>query len=304
MDLHGLRPVTQARLIIDSNKYSPRAHNKLVSQVLRESFHAERDQNPPDKRPLTINSTKANSGYPNYHPSCYGAFRVPIKAKLINEMNTEHKTTTNEYLKGVVQPVNNKTRSTAYGAITAELFFPSSAVHTPGSQHSPHKGTFKALNVRTFQHCICYDGAQAPGSIWQRMQSHRRVTTSECAKILRPHKGTLPFLNNGGKQNNGHLRPCTGILNTKMAVIEQRKKEVSNRIGTAQAPHRALMGKVMRVSTPQTAPEKRPESRYNRASLYVKLENGRGNSPEYHVPIIDMRFEEFAKQDIMPECWK
>lgn len=59
-----------------------------------------------------------------------------------------------------------------------------------------------------------------------------------------------------------------------------------------------------RVSTPQTALQKRPGSRYNKASLYSGLENGR-KSPEYKVPIIDMNLKDYAYHNsVMPSFWK
>ena len=59
-----------------------------------------------------------------------------------------------------------------------------------------------------------------------------------------------------------------------------------------------------RVSTPQTIPQKRPGSRYNKDSLYSGLENGR-KSPEYKVPIIDMNLKEYAYHNsVMPSFWK
>lgn len=66
-----------------------------------------------------------------------------------------------------------------------------------------------------------------------------------------------------------------------------------------------ITAKRIRVSTPQIDIGKRPESRYNKATLSMVLNNGRDISPGYHVPVIPMRLSEnFGEHMVYPSCWK
>lgn len=63
--------------------------------------------------------------------------------------------------------------------------------------------------------------------------------------------------------------------------------------------------RIIRLSTPQTSTDKRPESRYKQATLCVGLNNGREKSPDYRVPIFPMQFmENMHEQPVFPSCWK
>jgi len=310
MEIHSTnsynRPVTQARFTVDQSKPLPENNS-----LLRESFHDQAEWDSSLSRPLTINSTAGIHNnrilMSNYQPVCYGLQKAPIK------------------ITGkCIRPTQKMTaQNNAYGGITSELFFPSS---TSMNRKKPPPPTVKEINAIPLNPAGLYNGdcaavpIQVPtGSIWQKI--HRRVTTSECGRNFKTHpKSLLPVLNGVIKEKPENIfesRPCTGILPAKIAEeakLEQKPKKLnvagaSKRIGTAQSSKRSKFietqdQKPVRLSTPQTVTEKRPESRYNKETLYSKLEHGRASSPEYIVPIIDMRFSEVVGQQIIPECWK
>ena len=292
------RPVTQAHFIVEQTKPSPNP-----TKILRESFHDSPKWDPGYNRPLTISSTKPSYGrvMTNYQPTCYGAFRAAIKV----------------IGKPIKQSAKATPASNAYGAITAENFFPSSGSIVRNQKHP--RAANKAVNANFYGSSAYYNDmspvpiAATGENMLQKL--HRRVTTSECRRSLRQYpKSLLPLLYSKGRlDSKGDPRPCTGNFNAKTAPEPKPESKAHRmnpelRVGTAQIMQRAKLAepqqqKHVRVSTPQTS-EKRPESRYNKETLYTKLEHGRGNSPEYEVPIIDMRFEEVAGQQIIPECWK
>jgi hypothetical protein len=75
--------------------------------------------------------------------------------------------------------------------------------------------------------------------------------------------------------------------------------------GNKRGSENVKLERLMRLSTPQTTSERRPDSRYNCATLCAGLNNGRERSPDYRVPIVAMRFSEHAqKQPLLPDCWK
>lgn len=303
MELHGLRPVTQARMTGAADK-SPSPNSDFM---VRGNFLDAPDWNPASKRPLTINSTKLTLGRKaHYQPTCYGGFRMPVKARFVPDPATiaGAKCPSGPGFGRIVSSYGTNKSPTVYGAATEARFFPSEA---GAAARTPAEG-MRTGNIRSSGLC-CYEGA----GVWQRLRAHRRVTTSECVGgggLFGRQK--LPVLCRSPRPSENTLaRPYTGVVQGKAAVIAEappRKQKGGGRLGTALAGRRTLMIPAQpgqgRVSTPQTAPEKRPDSRYNRATLYAKLEHGRGNSPEYQVPIIDMRFAEFSCGPIMPECWK
>ena len=60
---------------------------------------------------------------------------------------------------------------------------------------------------------------------------------------------------------------------------------------------------IYRAFTPDVTVQKRPESRYNNATLFEKLENGR-KSLECDIPIIDMKLHEYKwHSSITPSIW-
>ena len=75
---------------------------------------------------------------------------------------------------------------------------------------------------------------------------------------------------------------------------------------TAQVKSRAeAVEPIIRLSTPQAKNTRRPDSRYNKETLFCGLDNGRDKSPDYMVPVLPMRLSEnISKQHILPGCWK
>lgn len=322
MDVQKFRPITQAHYTSCHDKCpvpqtAVKSNGDSSNDVL---INDEEWSNPAERRPLTFNCKKKNYNRKSYQPTCYGGFRAPIKAKMLNDMITgqgiimqggEVMKPRADFLGQQIQTNNNP-----YGAITAELFYRSSMMRTPGNQMKDLAGNVKAINLKNLQRCIFYEGAQPQSAAtWQRTQVPRRITTTECGTILRRPKKVLPLVKEkNGKEdiNSVYLRPYTGNLHTKTnceTVVEAHKTRVAhNRVGTAQVQQRVMIEKnqvkMMRVSTPRTCSEKRPDSRYNKATIYAKLEHGRGNSPEYQVPIIDMKLSEISTHAVMPSCWK
>eukprot|EP00826_Nyctotherus_ovalis_P012144 TRINITY_DN1317_c0_g2_i12.p1 TRINITY_DN1317_c0_g2~~TRINITY_DN1317_c0_g2_i12.p1 ORF type:complete len:258 (+),score=38.05 TRINITY_DN1317_c0_g2_i12:188-961(+) len=118
----------------------------------------------------------------------------------------------------------------------------------------------------------------------------------------------------GPKAKHSEKRPMTGSVNkyklnneASAASNENCANKLRNRRAkTAQGCDDLAGFKYVshRMSTPQTVLQKRPGSRYNKASLYSGLENGR-KSPEYKVPIIEMNLKDYAYHNsVMPSFWK
>lgn len=121
---------------------------------------------------------------------------------------------------------------------------------------------------------------------------HRNVITSEskrnCPKLL------LPKLEVDQVIPEEHKQPIGG----KFSPIE--RSNPSKRVATAQVKKNERA----RLRSQQGEGGRRPESRYNKESLYMKLDHGRASSPEYKVPILDMNFAEVLGRQIVPDCWK
>ena len=144
---------------------------------------------------------------------------------------------------------------------------------------------------------------------------HKRTNTTDSGRIFGSKPGPiLPILKiNTSKDNECRIRPCTGNIELKDIMADTVAEQIQKgrggiRIGTAQTNNQRKVGKMkqrsMRLSTPQTSGQKRPDSRYNKKTLYAKLEHGRADSPEYRVPIISMNFTELKEKQMIPECWK
>ena len=129
-----------------------------------------------------------------------------------------------------------------------------------------------------------------------------------------PYAVPLAQDKNAATKGSSHgipVRPNTGSkgLKDKIAELKQTgKKSMYSPPQTAQVKSRISEGskeRRMRISTPQTNSEKRPDSRYNRATLCAGLSNGRDKSPDYRVPVIPMNLHEnMQEQPVMPNCWK
>ncbi len=91
-----------------------------------------------------------------------------------------------------------------------------------------------------------------------------------------------------------------------VATIKGKRIGMPQPPQTAQVKSRAAAAeKIMRLSTPQTGCEKRPDSRYNKATLCAGLNNGRDKSPEYRVPVLPMKLSEnLDKHHVLPTCWQ
>lgn len=100
------------------------------------------------------------------------------------------------------------------------------------------------------------------------------------------------------------LRPNTGARKQGGYTNQDNKCPDTSQIKKrTQAKEKAV--RIMRLSTPQTVAEKRPDSRYNQATVCVGLNNNREKSPDYRVPILPMKFSENSQeQAVLPNCWK
>eukprot|EP00826_Nyctotherus_ovalis_P039082 TRINITY_DN3724_c0_g3_i1.p1 TRINITY_DN3724_c0_g3~~TRINITY_DN3724_c0_g3_i1.p1 ORF type:complete len:264 (-),score=45.14 TRINITY_DN3724_c0_g3_i1:130-921(-) len=131
-----------------------------------------------------------------------------------------------------------------------------------------------------------------------------RNNTAEFSRFFK-QGAVLPVLQGNVKAKpKEELRPCTGNSEWKELLADKAGETPKGRVGTAQTQKHGKGQRSVRISTPQTTSLKRPDSRYNKETLYAKLDYGRASSPEYKVPIIDMNFSEVRKQQIIPECWK
>eukprot|EP00826_Nyctotherus_ovalis_P026257 TRINITY_DN2052_c0_g3_i1.p1 TRINITY_DN2052_c0_g3~~TRINITY_DN2052_c0_g3_i1.p1 ORF type:complete len:220 (-),score=41.59 TRINITY_DN2052_c0_g3_i1:136-795(-) len=132
------------------------------------------------------------------------------------------------------------------------------------------------------------------GLIGQEKESswYRNVITSE-SKRNHP-KPLLPKLEIDQVIPEEHKQPIGG----KFSPTEH--SNVSKRVATAQVKKEERA----RLRSQQGEGGRRPESRYNKESLYMKLDHGRASSPEYKVPILDMNFAEMVGRQIVPDCWK
>lgn len=219
------------------------------------------------KRPLTINSNKPRS---NFQGTYYGGFKDTVKG--------------NPMLSSLYLPKSKK-KNVKY----SELEIPTTT------------GIKSNIKFPAELYGNMSKGQFAGGSPTNYGTMHFRTNTTE---ITRPFKTRpiLPILQATTKtKKKPEFRPCTGNSEWK-DLMADKEAEVIGRIGTAQKPSKGQ--RWARISTPQTTTQKRPDSRYNKETLYAKLDYGRANSPEYKVPVIDMNFSEVKKQQIIPECWK
>jgi len=118
-------------------------------------------------------------------------------------------------------------------------------------------------------------------------------------------------------KNKGLTRPNTGRVlcpamdkNQEENIQQKQAPILTNPIlypGTAYKMKRGPLYQssvLVPAKKPMTVPEKRPESRYNKASLFTTLENGRSSSPDYKVPILSMNLGESKEQQVLlPGCW-
>ncbi len=203
-----------------------------------------------------------------------GCFRLPATPRTVVPSETNGETAVHAY-----------SNFPGAGPVTARIITPGLGLLKVASLQSQ--------NPKNCNNSGCY---KEESTMWQRLkaQQQRQAFPRLCAKpvLIRPYTGTVP--------DKSQAPP------TVCAPSRPRKRRTVVRLGTAQTERRQTLARLGegRVSTPQTGPGRRPDSRYNRATLYARLENGRSSGPEYEVPIIDMRFADFALSPILPECWK
>lgn len=144
-------------------------------------------------------------------------------------------------------------------------------------------------------------------------KSQRKSSISNSNVVQKTCYNFKPKL--GPKVKRTQKRPMTGSIE-KYKINNEQTNVHNENYGSKLPPKRAKTAQGYsaesegftyvshRISTPQTIPQKRPGSRYNKDSLYSGLENGR-KSPEYKVPILDMNLKEYAYHNsVMPSFWK
>lgn len=139
----------------------------------------------------------------------------------------------------------------------------------------------------------------------QHVSVHRRVNTAGSKRVFNVRVAPpFPVLRvKANIQSRREVRPYTGYPERKEFSADKIVEEIpKKRVGTAQLSKGQQRS--FRISTPQSLGQRRPDSRYNKATLYARLEYRRTNSPEYRVPVLDMKYSEVSKQQVIPECWK
>ena len=267
------RPVTQAQFAFD---YS----NKYPSDFVSTSNPSLLNWDNPEKCALILSSTKACNTNKKY--TCYGNLRAPIKA--INRPSMNLQCVSNNAYEGLQFPKGNE--------ISSEDLFISTT-------------TGKTKRIFPMEMKLGLVDVNKTDNSWQKLP--RNVVTAESGRMFKQYpKSILPEI---GKKNYYMNNPYAGIKDSVVVNKGQKllKHSIESRGCTAQVKQRGKTSnkqKPQRVSTAQVDGERRPESRYNKKSLYAKLDYGRASSPEYKVPIVEMNFSEFANQEVVPDCWK
>jgi len=233
-----------------------------------------------NNRPLTISSNKIRV---NCKATCYGEFRTPLR-------------------------VSSKA--------VCSLYLPKSKAKI--SKHSDVKllstikprANPKIVDEHYSNNIKRQNGTNYPTNTLANHTAsvHRKTNTAESGRVFKPTIA-LPFPAlrvKGNVEEKRGIRPRTGNPKRKELVAEElSKKRFEVRIGTAQMKQSSKGQQAsFRMSISQSLDRKRPESRYNKTTLYSKLEHGRANSPEYRVPVLEMKYSEVKTQQVIPECWK
>lgn len=221
------------------------------------------------KRPLTINSGKPVYGRSPY----YGNLRVPIKTSgkptLAMQYLPNNKGPNQKFVMG---GLSSKALDFVGSSVTHERKFPSELKLTLKNQ-----------------------GKEVENN-WQKY--YRNVITAEQGRHFKNSpKFLLPKLEIEDTIPEEYKKSTGG----KSSPIEQ--PYTAKRVATAHVKRKSERGKLRSQQSGQTG-SKRPDSRYNKESLYMKLDYGRAASPEYKVPILDMNFAEVINHQIIPDCWK
>ncbi len=98
-------------------------------------------------------------------------------------------------------------------------------------------------------------------------------------------------------------RPRTGTGENEGVSREEDEAEPCRYPGTAYRMRRDKLMMTQQLVKPQTVPEHRPDSRYNKETLCAVLENGRSHSPDYKVPVLPMNLQPGTHHVLLPSCW-
>ena len=139
-----------------------------------------------------------------------------------------------------------------------------------------------------------------------RLESSRPMLRHDIIPSIDNYKGSKPTLEPLTQINKGDLnterilsifRHKHGKSNVKIKQLQDRPLDLN----TLKAPFNF---ESINLKKPQTAYEKRPDSRFNKKGRFGGLENGITDRPEYKIPINKMNFEENSNNELLPECWK
>jgi len=208
-----------------------------------------------------------SSGKPIYNRSSYcGNLRGPIKIK-------------SKPINGV-QYLPNKSSGQKFvmGGVSTDAFSGSSITR---DRKFPSELKFELKNQR-----------REVDNGWQKY--NRNVTTAESGRNFKDYpKLLLPKLEGEKIIPEEHKQSAR-----KTSPFDQ--SSLGTHLGTSDVNKRTKL----KSQQCGIIGGRRPESRYNKETLYTKLDHGRAASPEYKVPILDMNFAEVANQQIIPDCWK
>lgn len=270
--------------------------------------------------PEEITSAKLMARLPNgrvnFQPTCYGDFGLPLKTA---ELALRHGGIMNEGTRTRAdcthQMAGRIVTANPCAVKTAERFYPQSWVQNARPardlarsppQSQPHDRTQGVERRNARRKLQGIGNMKLLGYVGRR----RKVCGSE-APSYDARRTMYQFSQEPSMFGRSVARPLTGSITKhrredRLAVISNKVEAPRGRVGTAQAGRRTVMvaAHPKRVSTPHTIYERRPDSRYNHATLFAGLEHGRARSPEYNVPILEMRLTECMNKDVMPDCWK
>lgn len=219
------------------------------------------------KRPLTIHSGKAAYGRSPYCGNLRGPIKATAKPGFAMQNGSTNKGPGQKFVMGGLNA-----NPFAGPSVTHERKFPSELKQS------------------------LYNQGKEADNTWQKY--HRNVITAEHGRNFKDNpKFLLPKLEMDEVIPEEHKQSTGG----KSSPIEQ--PYISKRVATAHVKRKNEREKLRSQQSGQTT-GKRPDSRYNKESLYAKLDHGRAASPEYKVPILDMNFAEMVSNQIVPDCWK
>jgi hypothetical protein len=273
-------------------------------------------------RPRTLhsNATQPDYGRVVLQPTCYAGFGMPANTTLFSETpfrnsSAAHSTTSthSKYLRKTLYKLPIRP---SLG--TANRLVPPPSNLTPDA-YSLYKDCprFRSRTVSN-QAVVCQkiglypvEGVSCgePSTGWRKGPAKQRgISTAQFSRTLYqadrgqtairiPHNGRKPQRpGTSSKKQPERRAPEVGEEKTGGDTQNYNTRASATVEPEPVAPMRRLW-------TPQI-PSRRPDSRYNRATLFVGLDYGRDRSPDYHVPILEMNFSESINQHlIVPSCW-